>query len=260
MPPDAAARTIREQGGLVYIPHPFDPMRRNLAEPALDALIDAGLVDAIEVINAKTSLRSLNERAASPPQHTTWPPARAATPTCPMRSARPTSRCPTSTAPPTSSPSCAAVDRSATTGTSPAVVGAHPAEHHRSSRTTASCRSLHAIVLGLVQGLSEFLPISSSGHLLLVPWLFGWHDFDNSAIEKAFDVALHIGTLVAVVVYFRRDLVVYVREGSGWCPSRTTGDPRRPAGLAAAAVVDPRRDRRRAVREDHRRQVSASRV
>ena len=72
---------------------------------------------------------------------------------------------------------------------------------------------IHAIILGLVQGLSEFLPISSSGHLLLVPWLFDWHDFDNSAIEKAFDVALHLGTLVAVVGYFRRELVVYVREG-----------------------------------------------
>jgi undecaprenyl-diphosphatase len=72
---------------------------------------------------------------------------------------------------------------------------------------------LHAIILGLVQGLSEFLPISSSGHLLLVPWLFDWHDFDNSAIEKAFDVALHVGTLVAVVGYFWRELVVYVRDG-----------------------------------------------
>ena len=72
---------------------------------------------------------------------------------------------------------------------------------------------IHAIVLGLVQGLAEFLPISSSGHLLLVPWLFGWNDFDNTSIEKAFDVALHLGTLVAVVGYFWRDLVVYVREG-----------------------------------------------
>lgn len=73
---------------------------------------------------------------------------------------------------------------------------------------------LHALVLGLVQGLAEFLPISSSGHLLLVPWLFGWDDFDGDpGIKKAFDVALHIGTLVAVVAYFRRDLVVYVRRG-----------------------------------------------
>jgi undecaprenyl-diphosphatase len=72
----------------------------------------------------------------------------------------------------------------------------------------------HAIVLGLVQGLSEFLPISSSGHLLLVPWLFGWDDFDSASTEKAFDVALHIGTLIAAIVYFRHDLVVYVREGA----------------------------------------------
>ncbi len=72
---------------------------------------------------------------------------------------------------------------------------------------------IHAIVLGLVQGLSEFLPISSSGHLILVPWLLGWHDFSSSSVEKAFDVALHIGTLVAVVGYFWRDLIVYIREG-----------------------------------------------
>lgn len=72
---------------------------------------------------------------------------------------------------------------------------------------------LHAIVLGLVQGLSEFLPISSSGHLLLVPWLFDWNDFGDASVEKAFDVALHLGTLVAVVGYFWRDLVIYVREG-----------------------------------------------
>jgi len=73
---------------------------------------------------------------------------------------------------------------------------------------------LHAIVLGLVQGLSEFLPISSSGHLLLTPWAFGWSDFKgNPSLEKSFDVALHIGTLIAVVSYFRHDLVVYVRDG-----------------------------------------------
>jgi predicted metal-dependent phosphoesterase TrpH len=63
--PDEAARAIRSQGGIVYIPHPFDPMRRNISESALNALVDSDLVDAIEVINAKTSLRSLNERAGS---------------------------------------------------------------------------------------------------------------------------------------------------------------------------------------------------
>jgi undecaprenyl-diphosphatase len=73
---------------------------------------------------------------------------------------------------------------------------------------------IHAIVLGLVQGFTEFLPISSSGHLLLVPWIFGWNDFESSSVEKAFDVALHIGTLFAVVGYFRHDLSTYVRAGA----------------------------------------------
>lgn len=76
---------------------------------------------------------------------------------------------------------------------------------------------LHAIILGLVQGFSEFLPISSSGHLALVPWLFGWNDFadvtNGASIEKAFDTALHLGTLVAVLFYLRTELIGYVREG-----------------------------------------------
>ena len=58
-----------------------------------------------------------------------------------------------------------------------------------------------AIVLGVVQGLTEFLPISSSAHLILVPWLFGWRPFG-----LAFDIALHMGTLVAVITYFFGDL------------------------------------------------------
>jgi undecaprenyl-diphosphatase len=94
---------------------------------------------------------------------------------------------------------------------------------------------LHAIILGLVQGLSEFLPISSSGHLLLVPWLFNWHDFDNTAIEKAFDVALHLGTLVAVVGYFRRELVVYVRDGVSMVVHRER--PATPEGRLAWLLV-----------------------
>ena len=64
-PPADAARAIRDQGGVEYVPHPFDPMRRNMAEPALEALAADGLVDAIEVLNAKTSLASLNRRAAA---------------------------------------------------------------------------------------------------------------------------------------------------------------------------------------------------
>jgi undecaprenyl-diphosphatase len=69
----------------------------------------------------------------------------------------------------------------------------------------------HAIILGIVQGLSEFLPISSSAHLVLVPELFGWTELtaDNS-LNKSFDVALHVGTLVAVIAYFRREVFAYV--------------------------------------------------
>ena len=63
-PPAEAAQLIRGQGGVVYVPHPFDPMRRNMAEQPLRELIAAGLVDAIEVFNAKTSLQSLNTKAA----------------------------------------------------------------------------------------------------------------------------------------------------------------------------------------------------
>jgi predicted metal-dependent phosphoesterase TrpH len=59
-----AAKTIRDQGGVVYIPHPFDPLRRNLTEAALYELAEADLIDAVEVLNAKTSLSSLNRRAA----------------------------------------------------------------------------------------------------------------------------------------------------------------------------------------------------
>ena len=93
----------------------------------------------------------------------------------------------------------------------------------------------HAIVLGLVQGLSEFLPISSSGHLLLVPWLFGWDDFDSADVEKAFDVALHLGTVVAAIFYFRTDLVVYVREGLGLVIRRER--PTTPEGRLAWLLV-----------------------
>lgn len=94
---------------------------------------------------------------------------------------------------------------------------------------------IHAIVLGLVQGLSEFLPISSSGHLLLTPWLFGWNDFSDVSVEKAFDVALHLGTLIAVIAYFRKDLVVYVRDGLRMVVQKEK--PRTTAGRLAWLLV-----------------------
>lgn len=63
-----------------------------------------------------------------------------------------------------------------------------------------------ALVLGLVQGLTEFIPVSSSAHLIIVPWLLGWPD-----PGLAFDAALHLGTLVAVLAYFAKDWVTLAR-------------------------------------------------
>jgi undecaprenyl-diphosphatase len=71
---------------------------------------------------------------------------------------------------------------------------------------------LQALVLGIVQGLCEFIPISSSGHLILVPWLFGWNFFQlHPDLNKTFDVALHLGTFIAAVVYFWRQIVTILR-------------------------------------------------
>jgi len=67
--------------------------------------------------------------------------------------------------------------------------------------------SLHAIFLALLQGFTEFLPVSSSAHLILLPRLLGWEDQG-----LAFDVAVHVGTLSAVVLYFRRELVPMSRD------------------------------------------------
>ena len=107
---------------------------------------------------------------------------------------------------------------------------------------------LQALVMGVVQGLTEFLPISSSGHLILVPALAGWDDaFLNSL---AFSVMLHVGTLGALLVYFRDDWLRLIPAGLAAVRDRSfagSADRRLawllavstvPAGLAALAFGD----------------------
>lgn len=67
---------------------------------------------------------------------------------------------------------------------------------------------IHALILGIVQGLTELLPISSSAHLNLFPWIFGWAE-----IGESFDVALHIGTLLAIVLFFYKDWIKLFKGG-----------------------------------------------
>jgi len=101
-----------------------------------------------------------------------------------------------------------------------------------------------ALVLGLIQGLSEFLPISSSAHLALTPWLFGWEPGG-----LAFDVALHIGTLIAVAWYFRREWVALARAAVSIVRQRAVRTPEEwrvifliaatiPAAIAGLTVED----------------------
>ena len=69
---------------------------------------------------------------------------------------------------------------------------------------------LQVIILALVQGITEFLPISSTAHLALAPWLLGWKD-----AGLTFDIALHVGTLAAVLIFFFRDWIQVVAQGFG---------------------------------------------
>ncbi len=108
--------------------------------------------------------------------------------------------------------------------------------------------SIQALVLGIVQGLTEFLPISSSGHLIVVPRLFGWNDPFIDSLE--FTVVLHMGTLVALLIYFARDWVRLLLAGLASIRDRSlAGDADRklawlivvtaiPAGIIGALLND----------------------
>jgi len=96
-----------------------------------------------------------------------------------------------------------------------------------------------ALILGLVQGATELLPISSSGHLILVPWVADWDYLKNhDSFNQTFDVSLHLGTLVAVVIYFRENIV---RLAGAWLGSirrrRIETVDERIAWYVAAATV-----------------------
>ncbi len=110
------------------------------------------------------------------------------------------------------------------------------------------------MILGIVQGVTEFIPISSSAHLIIIPWLFGWTD--PALTSLSFDVALHLGTLLAVLVFFARDWINLIRAFFQSLVERRIGpDPERklawfvvlgtiPGGIAES------------VREQDRRSVS----
>src|SRR5919108_2144502 len=112
---------------------------------------------------------------------------------------------------------------------------------------------VQALVMGLVQGLTEFLPVSSSGHLIVVPFLMGWDDRFITSLQ--FSVMLHLGTLAALLVYFRADWLRLIPAGLAAIRDRSlANDPNRrlawliavatiPAGLAGLLLGDVVEDR-----------------
>ena len=84
---------------------------------------------------------------------------------------------------------------------------------------------MQAIILGIAQGFTEFAPVSSSGHLIILPWLFGWDILNDPALNKTFEVALHLGTFVGAVVYFRKDLAHLIRAWARSIRHRAIEEP-----------------------------------
>jgi len=99
---------------------------------------------------------------------------------------------------------------------------------------------LEALLLGVVQGLTEFLPISSSGHLIIVPWLQEYTFLiENEQFNKTFDVALHAGTLVAAIAYFRREVVALTRGFVEAVARRSISTPAQRLSVAIAVGTVP---------------------
>ena len=98
---------------------------------------------------------------------------------------------------------------------------------------------IQAGIIGLIQGLTEFIPVSSSAHLEIVPWVFGWDSEDGIIGTLAFDVFLHLGTLVALLVYFFRDWLRYIGAWFASVRDRRIGDDpdRRIAWLLLIATI-----------------------
>jgi undecaprenyl-diphosphatase len=96
---------------------------------------------------------------------------------------------------------------------------------------------IQALIMGIVQGLTEFLPVSSSGHLIVIPFLFGWDD--PFLISLPFSVMLHLGTLIALLAYFREDWARLVPAGLAAARDRSfRGDAdRRLAWLLVASTI-----------------------
>ena len=98
--------------------------------------------------------------------------------------------------------------------------------------------TVQALIMGIVQGLTEFLPISSSGHLIIVPYLAGWTDPFITSL--AFSVMLHLGTLVALLIYFWRDWVALVPAGFAALRDRSfRADPERKLAVLIAVTTIP---------------------